>query len=81
MMRIDFQDGSFMLAWERCRAWYHADGTLKDAEYKRRYKGYPSACAVSPKHVKVRAWLQEQGAKEARLLAQGILKRHPGISL
>lgn len=75
-MRIDYPDGSFMLAWEKCRAWYDAAGKLKDAEYKRTYRGYPSAVAVSEKHTKVRAWLAKQGANEASLLARGILKRN-----
>lgn len=76
-MRVDFPDGSFMLSGKKCRAWYNPDGTLKDAEYKRTYKGLPSAVAVSEKHTKVRAWLEKQGECEARLLAQGILKRKP----
>jgi hypothetical protein len=74
-MRVDYPDGSFMLSWEFCRAWFAPDGTLKDAEYKRMYKGYPVARAVSAKHTKVRAWLEEQGKVEVDLLARGILKR------
>ena len=76
-MRVDFPDGSFMLSWEKCRAWYNPDGTLKDAEYKRTYKGFPAARAVSEKHTKVRAWLEKQGKHEVALLARGILKRKP----
>ena len=71
-MRIDYSDGSFMLAWEFCRAWYTPDGVLKDAEYKR--KGNTTR-AVSLKHTKVRAWLEAQGKQEADMLARGILKR------
>jgi hypothetical protein len=74
-MRIDYPDNSFMLAWDHCRAWFRADGTLKDAEYKRKYRGYPTAVAVSPAHVRVRAWLQKQGTQEAQLLERGILVR------
>lgn len=74
-MRIDYSDNSFMLAWAHCRAWFTADGTLKDAEYKRKYRGHPAAVAVSPKHVHVLAWLRKQGAQEAQLLARGILAR------
>lgn len=72
-MRIDYSDGSFMLSWEYCRAWYAPDGTLKDAEYKR--KGNRTS-AVSAKHTKVRAWLETQGKQESDLLARGILKRN-----
>lgn len=75
-MRIDFPDGSFMLSWQKVRAWYNPDGSLKDCEYKRMYKGYPTATAVSEKHVKVRAWLEKQGNREIDLLNQGILKRN-----
>lgn len=74
-MRVDYPDQSFMLSWEKCRAWYNPDGTLKDAEYKRTYKGFPAAVAVSVKHTKVLGWLEEQGKREAALLAKGILKR------
>ncbi len=74
-MRVDFPDGSFMLSWDRCRAWYEPDGTLKDAEYKRRYRGFPVAVAVADAHVNVRAWLQRAGFRESDLLARGILKR------
>lgn len=74
-MRIDFSDGSFMLSWQRCRAWYSADGTLKDAEYKTRRNGYPVARAVAERDVKTRAWLAKQGKQEADLLARGVLKR------
>lgn len=74
-MRIDYPDGSFMLSWQKCRAWFAADGSLKDAEYKRTYRGHPSAVAVSPKHVKVRAWLEKQGKSEAAMIARGILKQ------
>lgn len=70
-MRIDYSDGSFMLSWDKYRAWYSADGRLKDAEYKRRHKGYPAAVAVSTEHTKVRAWLEKQGRIEADLLARG----------
>ena len=58
-MRIDYSDGSFMLSWDKCRAWYTKDGELKDAEYKRKYKGYPTAVAVSNKHTKVITWLEK----------------------
>lgn len=64
-----------MLSWDKCRAWFAPDGTLRDAEYKRKYRGHPAAVAVSPKHVRVREWLNKQGAQEAQLLARGILKR------
>ena len=74
-MRIDYSDGSFMLSWEGCRAWFAPDGTLKDAEYKRRCRGHPAAYEVPLSHTKVRTWLAKQGRQEARLLTQGILKR------
>lgn len=74
-MRIDYSDGSFMLSWQKCRAWFSPDGSLKDAEYKTTYKGYPAARAVSKKHVKVLAWLEQQGKQEIDLLNRGILKR------
>ncbi|RWP84720.1 MAG: hypothetical protein EOR11_19870 [Mesorhizobium sp.] len=74
-MRTDFSDGSFMLSWSHCRAWFERDGTLKDAEYKRRFRGHPAAVAVSAKHTKVRQWLARQGKQEASLLERGILHR------
>lgn len=74
-MRIDYPNNSFMLAWQKCRAWYNPDGTLKDAEYKTTYKGFPAARSVSAKHTKVLAWLEKQGKQEADLLQRGILKR------
>lgn len=74
-MRTDFPDGSFMLSWEKCRAWFEADGTLKDAEYKYRRRGFITARAVSVKDVRVRAWLAKQGKQEVDLIARGILKR------
>lgn len=58
-MKITYSDGSFMLSWERVRAWYNADGTLKDCEYK-----LPSVRAISQKHVHVRAYLARQGKLE-----------------
>lgn len=74
-MRVDFPDGSFMLSWDKCRAWYNSDGSLKDCEYKRKRKGFLVAAAIPAKHTKVRAWLCAQGATESRLLDAGILKR------
>lgn len=77
-MRIDYSDGSFMLAWDKCRAWYFPDGALKDCEYKRWYKGMPVTAAVAARHVKVREYLASQGKSEAELLQRGILKRKQG---
>lgn len=72
-MRIDYPDGSFMLAWQHARAWYDNTGKLKDAEYKRGRK----TVAVAMAHTKVRAWLAKQGQQEAGLLNSGRLKRKP----
>lgn len=64
-MKTEFPDGSFMLSWDRCRAWYDKEGKLKDAEYKRKYRGYPTAVSVSPCHIHVLEWLEMQGEMEA----------------
>lgn len=74
-MRVDYSDKSFMLSWDNCRAWFTESGELKDAEYKRKYKGHPAAVAVSQKHTKVIAWLKKQGLRESQLLARGVLIR------
>lgn len=60
-MKITFVDGSFMLSWDRIRAWYNPDGALKDAEYKWPHR------AVAERHTKVRAWLEKQGREEVRM--------------
>lgn len=62
--RTAYPDGSFMLAWQKMQAWFNADGTLKDAQYKRMHNGQLVTRAVSPKHVHVRAWLDKQGKSE-----------------
>jgi len=69
-MKVNFQDGSFMLAWEKCRAWYHADGTLKDAEYKYTYRGRPAARAIPSNHRRTLDWLKKQGRQEIEFLAK-----------
>ena len=74
-MRIDFNDGSFMLSWQKCIAWYDPNGALKDAEYK---LSPGRTRAVSVKHVHVRAWLEKQGKSQVVLLNRGILKRKTG---
>jgi hypothetical protein len=74
-MRIDYSDGSFMLCWYNVRAWYTAEGELKDCEKKYWCKGYLASRAISERHTKVRAWLVKQGENEADLLKRGILKR------
>lgn len=71
-MRIDYPDNSFMLSWQKCRAWYNPDGSLKDAEYKR---SNGRTVSVSAKHIRIIAWLSKQGQTEANLLSRGILKR------
>jgi hypothetical protein len=63
-MKSVFKDGSFMLAWQKARAWYNADGTLKDCEYKRSRKGLPTVQAIPARDIHVRAWLTRQGAFE-----------------
>lgn len=73
-MRIDYSDNSFMLSWDRIRAWYRPDGSLSDCEYKR-WRGKLTTSAVSSKHVKVIAYLERQGIIEIDLLNRGILKR------
>lgn len=65
-MKINYSDGSFMLSWDKVRAWYNADGTMKDCEYKRTFRGYPSAAAVPTNHHNMRAWLKKQGEMEVR---------------
>lgn len=57
-MKVTYHDGAFSLSWTKCRAWYNADGTLADAEYKLRSG---ATRAVSAKHTHVRAWLEKQG--------------------
>lgn len=74
-MRIDYSDGSFMLSWEKVRAWFSPDGSLKDAEYKLTGRNYGPTRAVSKRHTKVLAWLAKQGKQEIDLLNRGILKR------
>lgn len=78
-MRTDFPDGGFMLSWQRFRAWFSADGSLKDCEYKTTYQGFPAVRAISKKHVNVLKWLEKQGKQEADLLKRGILKRKEGL--
>lgn len=74
-MRVDFSDGSFMLSWDTARAWYTADGEMKDCEKKFKYKNRLAARAIPKSHKKVREWLAQQGKTEARLLQEGRLKR------
>lgn len=75
-MRTDFKNGSFMLSWQKCTAWYDPQGNLTDAEYKRFRRGERITVNVSEKHVHVRDWLNKQGKLEIDLLNRGILKRH-----
>lgn len=53
---IIFPNGSFMLSWDKVRAWYNPDGSLSDCEYKR-----GNGVAVAARHRKVREWLALQG--------------------
>lgn len=76
-MREDYPDGSFRLSWQHGRAVFHADGTLKFAEYKRKHYGKVTYVTVAQRHTKVREWLQRQGLLEAKLLNDGIFKRRP----
>lgn len=62
-MKITYSDGSFMLAWDRVRAWYYADGSLKDAEY-RRHNG--RTATVASNHRNVRSYLMRQGINELK---------------
>ena len=63
-MKSVFNDGSFMLAWQKARAWYNADGTLKDCEYKRWRNGRLIEQAIPARDIHVRAWLSRQGTRE-----------------
>ena len=74
-MRVDYPDGSFCLRWQYAAAWYHPDGRMKDcAKYYWR-NGVKIEAGIPERCHKVRSWLQDQGHREAALLARGVVRR------
>lgn len=64
MRKVYFHNGSFALYDPVYRAWYNADGSLKDCERKTTYRGAPAARAVPESHRHVRAQLDARGKRE-----------------
>lgn len=64
MQKVYFPNGGFALYGPVYRAWYNADGSLKDCERKTTYRGAPAARAVPESHRHVRAQLEARGKRE-----------------
>lgn len=63
--KITYTTGEFMLAWENVRAWFTAQGELKEAEFKRWDNGTVKCYPVQARHTRIRTWLEERGKGEA----------------